>query len=95
MALVSAFVLSLTIIPLTLSRPMTKEWQRVHPEDFAGYRSAHKFKFPCCLCAAKPENPYIESAIYIPVFGPYASKYVAGCATGTCGYLSMSTLPAE
>jgi hypothetical protein len=61
------------------SRPATQGGVRVAPERLADYRIVYIFRNPCCLCAC-------ESAIYIPVHGPHSGKYVAGCATRSCGY---------
>ena len=75
-------------------RPTTQTEARVHPMEMPEYRSTHELNNPCCLCASEEyEDDYTESAIYIPSFGPYSGKYVAGCASSSCGYLStLSTL---
>jgi hypothetical protein len=74
----------------TVSRPTDEEGKRVTPSDLQDHRITHAFKGPCCLCAA-PGNigiEYSESAIYEAALGEYLGEYVAGCATGRCGYLS-------
>jgi hypothetical protein len=85
---VISFPTNLLTIKIKL-RPVGETGQRVTPTSLSDYRMSHRFQFPCCLCPTDQfEIDYIESAIYLPVFGPYAGKYVAGCATNSCGYFS-------
>jgi hypothetical protein len=67
-------------------RPVNDAGERVTPPDLVHLRLTHEFKAPCCLCACQAiGGGYTESAIYIA-----NSEYVAGCASGSCGYLSRS-----
>lgn len=55
------------------------------------YRELYDYKAPCCICALDTLGAvYTESAVYIAHSGPYTGEYVAGCATGSCGYLGES-----
>ncbi|KIM77686.1 hypothetical protein PILCRDRAFT_90993 [Piloderma croceum F 1598] len=55
--------------------PVGGTGQRVTPTGLSEYRMRHRFQFPCCLCPIDEfEIEYTESAIYLPVFGPYAGN---------------------
>ena len=70
--------------------PVTQTEAPVHPMNLSEYRSTHQLNNPCCFCTSEEyEDDYTESAIYIPTFGPYSGKFVAGCATNSCGYIGM------
>jgi len=59
------------------------------PEGLSNYRASHHFRNPCCLCAALSDNDvYTEAAIFRAFEGEFIGEFMAGCAEGTCGYLS-------
>jgi len=61
----------------------------VLPADLPNFRLTHDFRGPCCLCARQDvEGTYTESAVFIGEDGPNFGKYMAGCASDQCGYLS-------
>jgi hypothetical protein len=66
----------------------------VPPSDLASYRVSHEFMPPPCLCIVISGSAvgvqYADSIIYLAVTGEYWGEYVAGCPTGSCGYLSKS-----
>ncbi|KIM73385.1 hypothetical protein PILCRDRAFT_15292 [Piloderma croceum F 1598] len=66
--------------------PVTSDGRRVFPSNLLDYRNFYDFRTPCCLCAINGVS-FTESAIYVAVRGPYSGEYVAGCASGVCGYL--------
>lgn len=69
-------------------RPSTL-FARIHPSDFEGYRKSHQFIGPSCFCPAfERDGPeFVESAMFMVDFGPFAGQYVAACAEDRCGYL--------
>lgn len=72
-----------------VQRPANERGERITPTMLLDYRTDYEFKAPCCLCACNSFGiGYTECAIYIPLHGNYSGEYVAGCATGICGYLS-------
>lgn len=66
-------------------RPVTEAGTRVAPPDLLSHRVDYGFRAPCCLCACNIGVGVTESAVYVDLSG----QYVAGCATNSCGYLSM------
>ena len=84
-----------TEIVYIVLRPVTEAGTRVTPTELLNHRITHEFKAPSCLCACiNPGTSYTESAIYLNVAidSPYFGEYMAGCASGTCGYLGKLTL---
>lgn len=74
-------------------RPLRGGNERICPEEFALYKELYDYRAPCCLCALENLGAaYTESVVYIAHSGPYTGEYVAGCATGSCGYLGASNI---
>jgi len=89
-------IFDLLLIIMSMWRPVTKEGMRVAPSDLAQYCVSHQFRAPCCLCACIViGSRYTESAIYLASAGQYSGEFVAGCASGSCGYLSMTASPSD
>jgi hypothetical protein len=87
------FVLAAYCFTNTYPRPIMRMGAHVAPGSMGDYWITHNFKYPCCLCTHNEhESDYTEAAIYIPMYGLYADKYVAGCASKNCRYLSMLLL---
>ena len=73
----------------TISRPLSDADERIAPADLPNFRLTHEFRAPCCLCACQDvEGNYTEAAMFIAEDGPNLGKYMAGCASKHCGYLS-------
>ena len=73
----------------TTSRPLNDAEERIVPADLPTFRITHDFRAPSCLCAHHGiEGSYTESALFIAEDGPNLGKYMAGCASRHCGYLS-------
>lgn len=68
-------------------RPVLGE-QRLSPDEFAIHRTTHKFRNPCCLCAANTGR-YTELVVDMDLSGPNVGEYVARCSTDTCGYFGI------
>ncbi|OJA17982.1 hypothetical protein AZE42_09892 [Rhizopogon vesiculosus] len=69
----------------TYQWPTDRHGQKIHPSQFAAYREAHAFLYPCCLCATA--DRYVETSVLQRAEGINQGQYVAECATSTCGYL--------
>lgn len=75
-----------------LSRPVDEHGSRVTPTDLADHRMSHEFKAPCCLCASTlGGTSYTETVFHMEVTGEHRGRYVASCATNSCGYISKSS----
>lgn len=70
-------------------RPIIRAGTRVMPDHFAEHRRTHLFMTPCCLCACNAGGSYIETAVYQLPHGPNSGDFVAGCASGNCGYIGQ------
>ncbi|KAH7905506.1 hypothetical protein BJ138DRAFT_1105928 [Hygrophoropsis aurantiaca] len=70
--------------------PLTDTRTRVAPEDLNNHRVTHNFLGPGCLCASlttpSTDNSSTEALIFKPASGNHAGKWVASCASRTCGY---------
>ncbi|KAH6885584.1 hypothetical protein BKA70DRAFT_1444977 [Coprinopsis sp. MPI-PUGE-AT-0042] len=66
--------------------------ERIAPSDLEAHRRTHHFKAPCCLCAIRLEEAYVEAKIGLVAVASDAPKpevngeYVAQCALDRCGY---------
>jgi hypothetical protein len=74
---------------LHVQRPVDDAGNRVTPTALEDHRVSNVFRGPSCLCAYTTGDAYTESAIYMAVDGSNFGEYVASCATGRCGYLSV------
>jgi hypothetical protein len=72
-----------------MSRPLNDAAEQIAPADLLNFCLMHEFRAPCCLCACQGvESNYTELAMFIAEGGPNLGKYMAGCASEHCGYLS-------
>jgi hypothetical protein len=78
-----------------VQRPVDDAGNRVTPAALEDHRVSNVFRGPSCLCAYTAGDAYTESAIYMAVDGSNFGEYVASCATGRCGYLSMYIFPSN
>jgi hypothetical protein len=70
-------------------RPINNTGERIAPVNIPQFRLVHDFRAPSCLCARQGiDGSYSESAMFVAEDGPDLGKYMAGCASGRCGYLS-------
>ncbi|KAH6912310.1 hypothetical protein BKA70DRAFT_1219443 [Coprinopsis sp. MPI-PUGE-AT-0042] len=66
--------------------------ERVTPSDLESHRRTHHFMAPCCLCAIRLAEAYVEAKIGLVAVASDSPKpevngeYVAQCASNRCGY---------
>jgi hypothetical protein len=87
---------------INFDRPVNDlEDKHVKPCNLLEYREQHHFRAPQCLCPllqklGEGEDPITETAILEKISGTRHSRiieYVAGCASGRCGYSGVFLTP--
>ena len=71
------------------TRPVNRRRERIAPSDLHDHRATHHLQFPGCFCPIQDGGLGLnkETAIYMPIGGPYKNQWVAACATQDCLYL--------
>ena len=80
----------LTVILYADVLPVNEAEERIAPSNLSQFHLVYNFRAPSCLCTCQGiKGNYTESAMFVGD-GPNLGKYMVGCASGCCGYLSES-----